>query len=94
MSPALMLALRTSIGSMHRSGAASVLARNLVTRLNGARNYSYAMRQGAVDTVRQLLGPRIPNDVSLIDTDDGADIVRYTPAAAVFAPTVQATKAG
>lgn len=74
--------------------AASVMASTLVTRLKEARSHSYAMRQGAVDVVRELLGPRIPNDVSLIDTDDGADIVRYTPAAAVFAPTVQATKAG
>lgn len=74
--------------------AAAARANELATKLQAIRGYSFGLRQDAINTVIQLLGPRIPNDLSFVETDDGADVVRSTPALAVPPPKVNATKAG
>ena len=74
--------------------AAAALASELATKLHVIRGFSIGLRQDAINTVIQQLGPRIANDVSFLEPDDGADAVRTTPALPVPPPKVDATKAG
>ncbi len=73
---------------------ASQRASELRQAINQARSWHLSMKGNAVQSMRSSLGPRIPDDHDLIESDSSADVIRLTPASQVKAPAVKATKAG
>ncbi len=59
-----------------------------------ARGYGPYLKSDAVEKLRTALGPRIPFDANLIETETEADRVRVTAAAPVAAPIVRSTRSG
>lgn len=75
-------------------GEASRRASLLGQAIRAARGYNIALKQSAIVTLMNHLGPRIPNRPDWIDADSGADDVRRTPAKPVPPHPVGATSAG
>ncbi|MBK9493949.1 MAG: hypothetical protein IPO08_05290 [Xanthomonadales bacterium] len=74
---------------------ASMKASELSRQLYLARvNLSPNLKGEAITIMQAQLGPRIPMDVALVETDGGADVVRLTTAAPVAPPVVGSTHAG
>jgi hypothetical protein len=59
-----------------------------------ARQYSDMMKLDAIRKLQDVLGPRVPTCPDFVEVEGASDVVRCTPATAVVAPVVKATKAG
>lgn len=65
----------------------------LANALRQARG-SIADKRAVISLLRGQFGARVPNDVSRVESEGGADTIRNTPAARVVAPVVPTTKSG
>lgn len=74
--------------------AAQALAKDFHDQFSLARRYSQNLARDAITKMREQFGTRIPNDVSLVISDDSTDIVRRTPATAVLPPVVGSNESG
>ncbi|MES2040092.1 MAG: CBASS cGAMP synthase [Pseudomonadota bacterium] len=73
---------------------ASEKASELQSSIFRARTFHWNLKSNAIDSLRQVLGPRIPDDQSLIEQDTSAESIRNAEAKQVKRPVVLATQAG
>lgn len=69
-------------------------ASDLRWAIEQSRGYGASLKTAALQNLQRNLGPRIPNDVTMIAEESAADHVRATPASTVAAPIVTNTRSG
>ena len=73
---------------------ASTRFRTLASTMQELRSIHETQKLDVIRQLRGQFGARIPNDISLIEVDAGADAIRNTAPLRVAPPVVLSTKAG